>query len=240
MQNQTKLILAGLALTLTNTACSIHTMPASQVKTEAVYQTYVFTYQEETNQTTAEAQFRAGGWSGTTLELDGKSYVKVNGRALPKQTFLGTRYVFSYNGLVTNSNFEYADSDGKVYFNSIEIRTLRASPISTTLVKGQNFSVPVEAPDFRSGEDISAYIDQSGANGSQSMVIHATYNSQTHTLTLTGPETQQLSPGTATLRITRHYSVKASAGQLGGYISASYNVRPIQLQIVESLGLAHR
>ena len=157
---QLKFLVPVVAARILSTACSIDTVSSKDVKADAVHQSYSLTYSESENSTRMWAQFRVGGWSGTTVDLDEPSHLRINGGTTSKSTFLGTSYQSARGGFVPSATFEYTDSEGKTLVNSISIEPVRLLYAAPTVSVTRTYEAEVEAANLVSNDYVKAEIEQ--------------------------------------------------------------------------------
>jgi hypothetical protein len=114
-----RILIASSCLALS--ACSIDTITSNEVSSEALHQSYSLQFDENSQSTSVTAQFRVSGWSGTTVELQAPASIDMNGRALDRQNFLGTRYVGKSKGFQQSAVFQFKNKEGKAFVNAIDI-----------------------------------------------------------------------------------------------------------------------
>lgn len=231
-------VLTMAILTCLNTACSVDTVSSKEVSAQAVHQSLSATYEEASNSTRYNAQFRVGGWSGTTIHLDSPSKIEANGQVLSSTQFLGTSYSGGTRGAVSMTKFDWTSQDNKVYSNSIEMKPIAMVPPSVTLQKGQAYEVKLVGAALSGSEHIDARIEQSttDANGQpQFIYVTGNVNASTLVVTFVSSEMQKLHSGSAKLTVSRNHSESlVSATREGGIISSYYQLRPVDLMIIES------
>lgn len=236
-----KLLLPALTLTLLNTACSMDTVSSKDVQAEAVYQNLSLNYSEDTNSTSMSAQFRVGGWSGTTVELESPAGLRINGRTPSKSAFLGTSYEVRSSGFVRSATFEYQGSDGRLLTNSISMDpvVLRYAPSVASVTN--TFEVDVEAVNLQPRESLRVELSQEFRHPDTGVMTFAratgTYDKSRAKAVFSTYELNRLNNGTARLEISRSKSgTLAQATREGGTISASYHLRPVSVTITGKTG----
>lgn len=226
-------LVPAAALMLLNAACSMETVSSKDVNPEAVYQDYSMTYKEDSGSTHISAQFRVGGWSGTTIELEAPAELKVNGAPVSKSTLFGTRYEKSTGGFVRTVVFEYKTADGKVLTNSISIDPLYLRQAPAVASAHAPYVVELDAPALGSGESVSAELFQESRDAHDRIeyrTARATYNSGRAVFPVA--ELKKLANGMAKLRLSRSKRQGlAQATREGGGISASYVLREVSVSI---------
>jgi hypothetical protein len=224
------LVVGGLFAVL-NTACSMETVGSQDVKPEVIHQDYSVTYREANGSTEYTAQFRVGGWSGTTVELQSPANLKINGQSPGKSTVFGTMYESSTAGFVPSTTFEYTAADGKVSSNSISIDRVTLGAVSPMLTLNQSFVVPATAPGLSAGETITAEITQAGGDNQTTMVV-GSFDPARGQISFSLSDLNRLRNGSATLQVYRTKTLSLTqATSEGGTISANYYARPVNLTV---------
>ena len=220
-------------LSVFNTACSTDTVSSKDVSTEAIHQDYTMSYHEDSNTTEMSAQFRVGGWSGTTVELESPSSLKVNGQAPSKNSFLGTRYYSSSSGYVPTATFEFTTTDGSKLTNSISIDPLHLLKADQTVSVLRTYEADVDAPKLTSGETITVQIQQQ-ISGKESVYATGIYDRSRSKASFSPSELNKLENGNASLVIYRAKTGSlAQATKEGGGIAAYYYLRPVSVNVVD-------
>lgn len=230
-------ITAAILVSL-NTACSVDTVSSKDVTSQTVHQSLSATFDEASNSTQFTAQFRVGGWSGTTIHLDSPSKIVANGQTLSSHQFLGTSYSGSVRGPVTFAQFDWTSQDNKVYSNSIEMKPISMVAPRVTLSRGQIYVVQLNGLPLGNNEHIEARIEQrtSDTNGQPQFVyIDGNVNRSSLAVTFVSSEMQKLQSGAAILNVRRSRSDSLTAAtREGGSISSYYQLRPVELMIIDS------
>lgn len=233
------LIQAGaliLATALFNIACSTDTVSSKDVNADAINQSYTLSYNEADNSTWMYAQFRVGGSTGTTVDLNDPAQLRINGQTPTKSTFLGTSYEINNSGFVRSATFEFRGSDGKTMVNSINIDPVYLRKADQTVSVAQPYLIDVEAPNLGSNEYVSVRLTQQiqKPDGSiQFNTADGVYLAATNKASFSPSDLNRLSGGVAKLEISRQKSQRLSQSTRdGGGISASYNLRPLSVTIV--------
>lgn len=223
------LLAAGVTLGLTG--CSVDVVSSDSVKPEAIYQDYSATYSEDTQKTWLWATFRVGGSTGTTIALEGRSSLVVNGTAAHPSSILGQHYeLIVGQGFVPNVTTVWTDPNGAVYTNTLQIKSLSyTQPPATVAPVANAYSVLVTAPNLDATESITGRITQDSPSET---VLSDGFNAATGTLTFSAKAMATLRPGTARLTVIRSkMSALGNATATGGYGSTSYSTRTLTLTL---------
>jgi hypothetical protein len=224
-----------LAIAIFNTACSMETVSSKDVKPEAVNQSYSVTYDQDRDSTSMWAQFRVGGSTGTTVDLDDPASLTINGKTPSKSTLFGTAYETSLSGFVSDASFVYNTGAGQTLTNSISLRAMSLVSAPQNLTPSAGYAVLVQVPGYSSDDNVSASLTETlddGQGHTQFFSAIGYYDSGRSQIVFNPTELAALKPGTATLKISRSHdtNVSQSTGE-GGYISATYNLRSIAVSV---------
>jgi hypothetical protein len=243
VQNQKVFSAAALWATVAIlcSACSVDTISSKDVSTDAIHQDLSMSYSEETNTTYLSAQFRVGGSTGTTVDLEEPANLKLNGQTPSKQNILGTRYQVSQPGFVRMANFEYKTKEETVLKNTISIEPMFLRKAEATASVLQTYVIELEVPALARGEEISVRMVQEirKADMVQYQYADGVFDAGKSRASFSPAELSKLNNGLAKVQISRRKSTRVEQGtREGGFISASYNLRPISVNIVDkSAGL---
>lgn len=222
-------------LFLTLVGCSTDTVGSSDVNPASIHQDYSLHYTESSNTSQLSAQFRVGGSSGTTVELEPPAVIYVNGQTLKKNTFLGTSYSVSVGGAMASANFEYIDDNGLRYMNSVPLKALTTSVNAAPIMLGTNYYVPVSTFPLEPGDTLHATLEQDFVqNGIHKYVyIDGQFEAAYSRFVFSAYDLNRLQNGIVKLQLRRsHHSTLAQmAPRGGGEISSHYSMRPISLTV---------
>lgn len=228
---------AALILTagLFNTACSTDTVSSKDVNAEAVDQNYVLSYDESTNSTWIYAQYRVGGSTGTTVELNDPANLKINGQTPSKSSFLGTSYELRQSGFVKSATFVYDTGSGQTLTNAIRIEPLILRKADQVLAVNAGYTALVDAPNLASNETVVASLVQEvqdGQGNSDFAIANGVYDAAHSQVTFSPSELNKLSNGIGKLQMERQkWAALSQATREGGGISATYALRPVSVTI---------
>lgn len=199
---------------------------SGEVKQSDIYQSYAVRYNEATNETQASAAFRYKDADGNTLALENPSLVTFNGEPMDAQNTAGNAWYEKYfrqvlsNGL--ECRFEFKDTEGKSYVNSIRFNAVLMGGVPETIQRGMPLSFTFKTADLNPGETITVRLDDS---------VH----SETLTLNTISANNKLVIPanvlnkldGKVTMRITRYYKANlAQATEKGGSMVFEYVMKP--------------
>jgi len=222
------LVASGFALGLAG--CSIDVVSSGSVKAEAIYQDYSASYSEDTQTTWFWGTFRVGGSTGTTVALDGRSSLLVNGVTARPSSIFGQHYELSVGqGFVPNVTTVWTDPNGAVYTNTLQIKAVSYSqpPLSPAPLANP-YTVFVSAPGLDATESVTARITQDTSG----TVLSDSFNSASGTVTFSATTMANLKPGPARLTVIRSKSSSLlNTTNTGGFGSTSYSVRTVTITL---------
>jgi hypothetical protein len=221
---------------------SSDTAESSTVAQTEIFQDYVLEY--ENGRVTATATFRFGGPTGTTLSLTSPSRVTYNGIPLSssKILFAGTVYRFTGAEYPLSATFEFTDTAGKTYTNSIGLAPVEFNPPPpnatrsarlllpvTRVVKDENTTVELTITDAAGADHSSAVKDGRGVVGFRSSV----YFDESQSAVAIEPDfLKEIPAGAVKISLRAEKTQKpAQSTHLGGSISARYHTKPITLTL---------
>jgi len=191
MKSKILAICVGLSA-LMNAACSVDTVGSSQINAQSIHENYSITYDADKNTTEAWAQFRVGGSTGTTVELEAPSRVSANNVPMAKTNFLGTYYSLNMAGLVTNVTINYIDGNGGRRDYPAQVLPANLAITSTTVSKSMPYTATVDVPGLRYGEYAYLQITQSLPD---TYIIASATVSSSGVVTIPASETAKLRVG---------------------------------------------
>ncbi|MFC2176739.1 hypothetical protein ACFLR1_07225, partial [Bacteroidota bacterium] len=109
---------------------------SKNVDQSKIWTSYELFYDQNTNKTQAIALFKFSSELGTTLKLSDPSEVKFDNQQIDWNPE-SQRYEKELDGFVTNGTFEWTDTDGNVYSNSVVINQIAYPAIADTIYKNQ-------------------------------------------------------------------------------------------------------
>lgn len=235
MKNVCSKILMVLTFGTFAVGCSIDTVGSTEVSSESIYQSYWAEFDEASSSTNLTATFRVGGSTGTTVELQSPSQVTVNGRSMARENFLGTRYILNQVGLVPDARFSFVNQRGDRMENSIRIHPIAARLARTTVLVYEPLEIDIDTAVVPSNVEIKGVIsmDRNDSDSKYQSVTSA-WDSRRQKLVFSGADlSRSLGDGPATLTISSStWSRLAQSSREGGYISSTYKVRPIRLNMI--------
>ncbi|MCC6138383.1 MAG: hypothetical protein IT287_07100 [Bdellovibrionaceae bacterium] len=217
------------------TACSSDTVGSGDVNPNAIHQDYSIDYREDSHTSTLKAQFRVGGSTGTTVELEPPSALYVNGNSPHKSTFFGTSYSIAQSGIVPTAYFEFRAETGERYINSINLNTVQITANPSPIMIGANYYIPVSTFPLAAGDTLHATLQQEFVeNGINRYVyLEGRYESTYSRIVFTVYDISRLRNGIAELHLSRSQrkALLDTTPRGGGEISSHYYLRPIALTV---------
>lgn len=222
-------------LSLSILGCSSDTVGSGDVNPAAIHQDYSLTYTEGSNVSRFSAQFRVGGSSGTTVELEPPAFINANGKSLLKVSFFGTSYALEQSGPYSAASFEYIDDTGLRYLNSVPLKPVSMNMNPAPIMLGANYYVPVNTSPLEPGDSVQATLEQDViVNGIHKFVfINGSYEAAYSRFVFSSYDLARLQNGLVELKISRrhHSALLQAAPRGGGEISSHYSMRPIHLTV---------
>ncbi len=151
----------ALCIVLALLSCkSTEVNESGNVAQSEIHQALYATYDEQTNTTTAEAVFRFGGQGGTTLHLTPPSVITVNDSTLEgRDEFLqGYIYRTKKKGFLSKWVFNWTDTEGEKYQNTLRIETATLDSLPTEWEMNHDYSIRWKGPLPRGDESLQLYI----------------------------------------------------------------------------------
>jgi hypothetical protein len=239
---KTKLfVLLLLAAAILFSACaSRDTAESSTVQQTEIFQDYLADWSD--GQFTVTATFRFGGPTGTTLKLTPPSRVAYNGIDLPasKGALTGTIYRFTSSTYQPNLSFEFRDTAGKPYLNSIDLVPVEFAVPPTKAAKASRVVLPITR--IVGESDTTGYLtltDSAGddhiaevkvSRGAVSAPNSVYFDQGSIVLEPEFLKGISAGAGKVALRIERKQT-PAQVTHLGGSIAVRYQVKPIALTL---------
>lgn len=234
-------LMLGAALFLSACASS-DTAESSTVKQSEIYQNYLVEYDEGLIQVTAT--FRFGGATGTTLSLTPPSRVTYNGLPLTpsKVMFAGTGYRFTGDLYQPTVAFEFTDTAGKTYNNSIGLNALEFKTAPAGAAKSAKLLLPVSRIVRESGVKVELKIRDGAGKEYTSEVKsergvvgfrNSVYFDESQLAIAVEPDfLKDIPAGPVKISLQEEVQQKpAQATHLGGLLTMRYHAKPISLTL---------
>lgn len=119
----------------------------NKVDQDKIFTIFELSYNENTDLTTATAEFRFSSLLGTRLELSDGSSVAVNSQNMEWSEQTGN-YGAEFSGLVPTAEFVWVDLDGNSFSNTAEIRDI---------------DYPTTLPDYTFADSVSYFMWEGAA-----------------------------------------------------------------------------
>lgn len=149
--------IVGAAFMLSSCA-STDIADVGDVNQKKIHQSYSVDIDQNSGTRNAEAQFRFGGSTGTTLNLTGSSEVTVNGASMKGDDQF-------FRGLVYSSNvgddgtyaFVFTDADNNVYTNSIDLQPVDLERLPNAISGKESVNISWEGAPVGAQETVTLY-----------------------------------------------------------------------------------
>ena len=171
---------------------------SNEVDQDKIYQSYEISYDANTNLTTYTAEFSLENKGGKNLKLTGGSRVLVNGESMSRS---GSRYTKSFQGYLAYGTFEFTDTKGKVYTNTVNCEDYIQNDFNSSLQNNFDVYWYFSGPNLASGETVTVDINSQVADGGQAS--SSAYNVGATYVRITPSQMNNLHEGQATARTTR-------------------------------------
>jgi hypothetical protein len=221
---------------------SSDTAESSTVAQSEIYQDYVVDF--DNGQMMVTATMRFGGPTGTTLNLTPPSKITYNGLPLlsSKGFFAGTVYRFVGDLYQPNVSFEFTDTVGKAYTNSIGLAPVDFKPAPPVAAKSARLLLPVTRmatePDVfvelkitdAAGADHNSQVkDGRGVIGFRNSVY---FDQETLSIAVEPDFLKDIPAGNikVSLRV-EHDQKPVQATHLGGSMAMKYHPKPLSLTL---------
>lgn len=218
-------LITGLAFMV---GCSTATEKSENVNQNRVYQYYSASYDKDSNKTSAMAQFRFGDYSGTTLELTGKSNITHATYSLSRVVFAGTSYDGDGTGFKDTHSFTYTNGDGKTFTNSASIIPITFKNAPSSFSRGVDLVIQFDGVPVAQDEEITLYITADSGN-----VFGSTTTVGDTSVTVSKEKFATLALGTKKMYLKRSKSTKLSqATEVGGTFQTSYETERLSVELL--------
>lgn len=209
--------------------CSTATERSDAVSQDRIYQSYSVSYSKENNRTSAMAQFRFGDFTGTTLELTGKSEVKHSNFSLSRINFAGTSYDGDGAGFRDNHTFTYTNGDGKTFTNSGTITPIALKNTPSSFSRTSDLTIEFEGVPLQDGEDVTVYLTaDTGSETATTRLKGAT------SVTVSKSRFAGMPAGSKKLYLRRSKTTKIQQGNtVGGSFNASFETERVSIELVD-------
>ena len=225
MKKTANLILAT-ALTAFFLFCSCERENSEDVNQDRIYTDFELFYNANHDITYARAVFRFGNALGTLLQLSEPSEVKFNDEILSFKPALAY-YEKQFTGFVDSGSFEWKDTEGKIFVNSISVNTIDYPGDMDTISKSFAFELIWDGESLKENE--SVVIAMNGViEGDAQIFTQNAVNSTS--IILAKNQLEILGHGNATMWMDRTLgNILDQKTSAGGKISARY--RPLNKTI---------
>ncbi len=202
---------------------------SDSVDQDKIYTRYVVEYNAEKDVTYARAHFQFSNATGTKLELVDPAEVLANGELMPFKQALAY-YETEENGVVSNVDFQYTDTEETVYSNSIDlVSSININNAIDTLSRSSNFMLEWNGDPLQQGEVITVTID---GNAEDDLVVFTQTGVNATSINLTQDKLSDLGLEEATMYIRRAKTQDASdVTSAGGVQVSRFDGAPLEIYI---------
>ena len=193
-----------------------------------IYMEYNYSYDANSNKTTAQAEFRVNDAGGRKLELSSPAMVRFNGEAMTWRRLSGDYSITSY-ATPTGGTFKYQDTENQVYQNEAKVMNTVELPFGlTSISKNADFFLPWNGGPVEAGETVEVKIRSGASRTFRASMVGTSY------ITLDRNALSTLTAGTATIEIERVYTGPVAQGTFsGGRMTSKYKGRSVTVTITE-------
>lgn len=193
-----------------------------------IYSEYNYTYDANSNKTTAEAEFRISHASGKKLELSYPATVRFNGEALAWRRLAGNYSLSSY-AAPGNGTFEYQDTEAQAYQNEASLLKSVELPFGLSSInKKSDFFLPWNGDPVQSGETVEITIKAGATKKFRANIVGSTY------ITIDRNSLTGLVTGQAKIEIERVQIKPLEQGTFaGGKMISTYKGRTVSITITD-------
>lgn len=229
------IFIASVSIFLALLLISCESDDAPDFDTNENFLTYHVLYNSDLNTTTITAEFRKLDPLGSNLELDSDESITFEGDELVFDPN-SISYSKTYNGLVSEGDFVYSSSEGRIYMSTlVEYQSIDFPSTFSSISKsqgatiewvgnnlGQYESLLVVIGDYEEGEEIGSFHNELGSSSVE----------------VDGVILEVLALGTQPAYIQRNRVVfltneSGEATIVGGRIVAEYRSSTIQVEVVD-------
>ena len=214
---KTGLFIAATLLTLVFTGCVRE--PSDSVNQDKIFTDYELFYNANEDKTYARATFRFSNAFGTKLELAGISEVLFEGDILTFNQALAY-YEKEMAGLVEQGTFEWTDTEGNQFTNSVSINEIAYPADLDTIDRSAAFELTWVGDELGEMENVT--ITANGENEGDAQVF-VTNDMGSNSIILSKNLLEKIGEGPGTLFMDRRYQPGLTeATSAGGIITGRY------------------
>ncbi|HOZ29972.1 MAG TPA: hypothetical protein PLL66_03560 [Bacteroidales bacterium] len=228
MKNLVIILLVVLTSLFVFSSCESES--SADVNQDRIYTLYEIIYNEADDLSYARATFFFGGITGTRLELASPSVVTANTESLGYKSTLAY-YEHEFAGYVQTCEFVWKDTEENSFTNTVSIKEIGFPETLDTIVKGVAYELTWVGEVLDTGESVWAYVDGTAENDE----VLATQNTQNAvSIFLTATQTEKLSVGTNTIKLTRKNTIDGQEiTSAGGSCTGTYETETIEIEVKE-------
>lgn len=206
---------------------------ADEIDQSFIYTNYEMEYDAAEDLTTVKANFRHLNAVGRQLKLSGGSNVRFNNEVLPEITEAltnATYYQKEYAGMIEQGAFTWTDADGKVYNNTITLRTADIPMDLNEISSASAFELFWWGDQLVEDERVQLRFNVTGGINKTYLQSSATSES----VTIPQNDLSESTPGFVQLSLERRYRPDLQERTLsGGRITAEYKSALRSVDLIE-------
>lgn len=200
---------------------------SSTVDQDRIFTEYELFYNANEDKTFARATFKFSNITGTKLELSQPSEVRFNGDVLTFNPVFAY-YEKEYAGLLENGTFEWNDTNGEIYKNTIEIHPINYPDTIDIIKRSQSFELEWEGDALQLLELVTVTINGENEFDAQ---IFTTNDVNSQSIILSKAKLEKIGTGPGTLFMDRSYlPLIQESTSAGGILLGRY--RPVNKEVV--------
>ncbi|MCB0569117.1 MAG: hypothetical protein KDC66_05115 [Phaeodactylibacter sp.] len=216
--------LAALALGLSLFSCNREL--SSSVNQDRIFTVYELFYNANEDKTYARATFHFSNELGTKLELADPSKVTFDGDPLTFNAVFAY-YEREYAGFVQSGSFEWVDTEGNPFSNTIEIHDIGYGAGIDTIGRSSSYELAWSGAALAANEIVTVTINGENEQDAQ---VFATSNIGANSIILAKDKLEKIGHGPGTVYMDRSYiPTIADAPSAGGRLTGRY--RPENLDV---------
>jgi hypothetical protein len=198
---------------------SCKTEDSANVNQDRIYADYSLVYDKAEDKTYARAAFKFGSATGTPLQVQGPSEVRI-GPDVAAFVPLLNYYEKTYAGLQNQVTFTFKDLNGKTFTNTISGQEPVALPTNfTSLTKGSAYTLTWTGAPVRQAETVDVALDGAGQSDPIQVFLQPQVGATSLILDAARIGTLLNGPGKASISRTRIEPLQQGTGAGGSLIT---------------------
>lgn len=232
-------------LGLTSLICSLPFFLASCASTDVsdvadvnqkkIHQHYKVDINAETGRAEAEAQFRFGGSTGTTLMLTGSSNVVINGEEMDGDEKFLRGLVYSQRVADDATNYEYVftDANGDTYTNKLLIEAIELDNLPESLSGRESRTITWKGAPCGKNEKISVHV--SSENDIGGWEVGSTSTNGATSIDVNPEDVREVLNGPAEIYLVRRVDKPLDQeADEGGDLVGEYTSEHLRIDIIDA------